>query len=142
VGFLGVSAGNPHWDQCGKPPLGFGIFPHWEICGCEPLCNAKSCACLGCDFLGFGFGFDLPPFVGFAFPLGWAIGQPKHIRATKVSVAGNAKYDLDEAERFDFALRRSNRMPLDAVVFEIFVGDRKPAIVFAPMAGKLDFDPI
>jgi hypothetical protein len=71
------------------------------------------------------------------------VGQPKQIwMASEVRLARSPAFrDLDKAERDGLADGWRYRMPVNAVVVKISVGDGQLAVVRAAVAGKLDLNP-
>jgi hypothetical protein len=71
------------------------------------------------------------------------ISQPKFMRRPKLGVTGAATFsDFRKAKRHCLPNSRPNRVAMDAVTFEVVIGDRQPAVIIATVIGVLDLDAV
>jgi hypothetical protein len=65
------------------------------------------------------------------------------MRRPKLGVTGAATFsDFRKAKRHYLPKSRRNRVAMDAVTYEVVIGNRQPAVIIATVIGALDLDAV
>ena len=96
-------------------------------------------------FAGYRFGLfeclDALPFMGRLCATTVEVGEPKLVWRAKLSISSDALFgDLEKAQCNAFTDGRTDGVSMDAVLYEIIVGDRQLAVIVPTVMPEFYFD--